>query len=448
MAQRDARLIGVYRIGTVITAGRMLTTCIAHNRFTNDMVGLAIIEFPPSLSIQEVQQALQPVEQRRNVHTPYVIQVHDWGIDGHRVYIATDELHGITLRYLMDNEDIDLRRALHLIRQVIYGLQALHAQGITNIDLRPQLITVDTTDQTDHVQLDDIGLRAILRRLGYQSTQRPDDVGYIDPRYAAPEHLQGSQTGTWSDIYQVGLLLFELVTGRLPFVGRDHDETSHLQCNSPVPPLSQFAHEAPPLALQHVVEKALAKHPEERYADAQELLIALEAACSSPAQPPEQGTRLTSEMPMLDDATIRADVRKPLHPRQVNSTLPELPNAQGIYANLCYKRKEGEIQHLPILKEEVIIGRTDPKHAYRPDIDLTLFDPKSTVSRQHARISFKDHQFSIEDLNSRNKTRLNSTILAPKHPALLHHGDRVRLGSVQLEFSVPGMEKPSVSDHR
>jgi serine/threonine protein kinase len=437
MAQRDARLIGgVYRLGAVMTTGKMLTTYTAHNRYTNDMVGLSVLEFPPSFPIHEAQQALQPLNRRRALQSSSVISIHDWGLDGNRAYIATDPPRGMTLRYVMDNEPIDIPRALDLVQQVAQGLEVLHEHGIIGNDLRPQLITVDASRVADHVQLDDIGLRAILHSLGY-SSQSPDDIGYLDPRYTSPEIIQGKPAGPASDLYQVGLLLFELLTGRLPFVGRTSAETGVLQCTSPVPQMNQFTHNATE-ELQSIVNKALAKEPGERYESARALLAVLKAVPTKPAS-----SSLTNVIPTIeDDETISAIPLSASSHTQIGSVaLPELPNAQGIYANLCYERSKGDMQQLRILKEEVIIGRADPKHDYLPDIDLTIFDPKATVSRRHARISFRDRLFYIEDLKSSNHTRLGSLILTPNQPVLLQHGDRIRFGRVSLEFRIPGMSK-------
>src|SRR5207249_2540796 len=114
------------------------------------------------------------------------------------------------------------RRALDISRQILQGLKALHEHKVIGVDLRPQLMTIESVDPTVHAQIDDIGLRSLLKELGYVASHR-EDIGYLDPRYAAPESLESGETNRWSDLYQVGLLLFELVTGRLPFVGHNDE---------------------------------------------------------------------------------------------------------------------------------------------------------------------------------------------------------------------------------
>jgi len=452
MAQRDPRLIGgVYRVGQAIATSDVLTHYTAYNRNTNDVVGLFVLELPPAIEPQAVQPLLQPLQQRRLVESPYVLRVYDWGIDGKRVYIATNPPRGVTLRHVLDNENIDLRRTLDFARQIARGLVALHTQGIAGMDMRPQLITVDSVAITDRVQLDDVGLRFLLNGLGYTGSQHPADIGYLDPRYMPPEYIQGSLVGPWSDIYQLGLLIFELVTGRLPFVGRNPAETGVLQSTAPAPRMAQFKHDTPAL-LQGIVDQALAKNPAERFTSALALLEALEkvplAARSLtrgdvPTAPQNAPRGSTDEMLAIERAaTILATPAKESSAQAPGAAgeVITYSTEEGVYAHLCYEENEAETQQFAIVEPEVIVGRMDPKRHIRPDIDLTTLDPKMTVSRQHARIRYAETFFYIEDLKSRNKTRLGELTLVPLKPEMLQHGDVVHFGTVRLVFRVPGMK--------
>ncbi len=451
MSQRDTKVIGgIYRVGPIVAIRGLLTTYTAYNRNTNDVVGLFVIEVPPVFHSQTVQQLLQPLALRRSIQSPHILHVRGWGVDGSRVYIATDPPRGITLRYLLDNENIDVQRIVDLVRQIMQGISILHKQGIVGIDLRPHLITVDTMGITDRVQLDDVGLRFLLNGLGYMNNSQDDDYGTLDPRYAPPEYFIGGQVGTWSDIYQVGLLLFEMITGRLPFVGRNTAETGVMQSNTPVPRMNSIKHDAP-VALQIIVDNALAKNPAQRFANADAFLHAL-ARIHVPHMPPRseqvmQGNAvqpgLTTEMPPLShEVTVRTPATT-----QTGKDIPihDIPTKEGIYAYLCYEKEGVEIECIPITQKSVVVGRLDPKRGLSPDIDLSQFDPRMTISRQHARIYFEGTFFYIEDLKSRNKTRLGELTLTPLKAELLQHEDIVRIGSVPLIFKIPGMNSASSS---
>jgi serine/threonine protein kinase len=452
--QNNPRLIGgIYRIGQTITSGPMLSTYTAYNRNTTDVVGLQVFELPPMFDYQAVSGLLQTLQQRRQVQSPHVLRVHDWGIDISRAYIATDPPRGITLRHLLDNENIDVQRALDLARQMTLGVCALQSQGIVGTDLRPQLITIDSVGMSDRAQLDDIGLRPLLKQLGYINSQRTDDIGYLDPRYAPPEWIAGGQTGPWTDVYSLGLLLFELITNRPPFVGRNPEETAMLQSTASIPRLAQFKHGTPE-ALQTVIDMALAKNPAARFATATALLTALDEI--RPARrplsaegsqgvaatiPPGQGP-LTNEMPRVaDDLTLRATLIEGRPDQSSPAPIPAIPTEKGIFAYLCSEIDGTETKQFEMNNQSVVVGRTDPKRNLKPDIDLTTLDPKMTVSRQHARIRYEGTFFYIEDLKSRNKTRLGDVTLTPLKPEMLHHGDQVRFGAVRMVFKVPGVKE-------
>jgi serine/threonine protein kinase len=448
-AWKNPRLIGgVYQVGQVITAGPMLTVYTAYNRNTNDVVGLQIIELPPQFQAETVLRLLEPLERRRQVQSLYVIHVYDWGIDGTRAYIATDPPRGIALRHVLDNETIEVHRAVEMAQQMARGLVALQAQGVEETDMRPQLITVDRVGNADRVQLDDVGLRLLLRRMGYVSGQRNEDIGYFDPRYLAPEIIQGGKIGPWSEVYQVGLLLFELITGRAPFVGRYPIETSALQTSSPVPRMSEFRQNIPQ-ALQDVVDKALAKNPAQRFLNAKELLKGLEtisirhgSSISAEFTPPagtlpavKSGVR-NGEMPPAPVGEITAMEDTLVEGGTTVKRTSLDVEEEGVYAYLYFEKEGEEARQFAIKDNYVIVGRVDPKRGLKPEIDLTSIDPGMTVSRQHARIRFEKTFFTIEDLKSHNKTRLGEMMLKPLKTELLRHGDVLQFGSVRMVFKV------------
>jgi serine/threonine protein kinase len=449
MTQKYTQLIGgLYRVGQILSAGPVVTNCTAYDRNTNDVVGLFIIELPPQLPHTIIHQHLQVLERRRTLQSPHVIRIYRWGIEENRVYVATDRPHGVSLQYVLDHEDIDIKRAIDLTRQLALGLGELHKHHIAGMDLRPQHITVDAIGLIDRVQIDDIGLRSLLYALGYSYSQHHDDIGYFNPRYTPPEYINNGPVGPWSDIYQLGLLLFTMITGRPPFVGRSEAETGILQSTSPVPRMTQYAHETPS-TLQEVVNCAMSKEPPRRYSSIQHFLTALDQVklpaprsvngqpqipVADKELPPSVG--LTREMTSIGEDTGTLSAR----PTDQEATLIDAAQSTNAYAYLCYEQAGAEKRRIPITQKSVIVGRTDPKRGVIPDIDLSQFDTKMTVSRQHARIRYEEKFFSIEDLKSRNKTRLKDEPLDPFKTELLQHGDVIYFGKVRMRFEVPGRE--------
>ncbi|GHO57670.1 FHA domain-containing protein [Ktedonobacter robiniae] len=117
---------------------------------------------------------------------------------------------------------------------------------------------------------------------------------------------------------------------------------------------------------------------------------------------------------------------------------PVAPESAKIYAFLDIQQNGKVAQRIAIKEECVVIGRADPKRNITPGIDLTPFDTSSSVSRQHAQIRIEQTCFSLEDLNSRNKTRLGELVLNPRKPEVLQDGDVVSFGSVKVTFRLLG----------
>lgn len=445
MIPRDNRFIGgVYRVGQVMTTGPIITICTAYDRNSNDVVGLFVVELPTQLPPAMLQQWLRPFEQRRVLHSPHIMRIHRIGTEGNRLYIATDPPRGVTLQHVLDHENVDLQRAVNLVRQVAQGLDALHTHGIAGLDLRPQLITVDTIGLEDRVQIDDIGLRTFIQGLGglSEASQKATDIAYVDPRYTPPEYSNNGAIGPWSDIYQLGLLLFTIITGRLPFVGRTAAETGVLHTTSPVPRITRFAKDTPDL-VQDIVDCAMDKDPERRFTTAKAFINALNSLPKSTtlrtsgkivdtAKSYALNQGLTREISSIQNPRLQGI---PLKDSQTVGATP-LPSMPPAYAYLCYEKEEATTQRIPITQQCVIVGRQDPKRGVTPDVDLSRIDPKMTISRQHARIRYEETFFTIEDLKSRNKTRLREAALEPFKIALLKDGDIFSLGSVLLRFEV------------
>jgi hypothetical protein len=204
--------------------------------------------------------------------------------------------------------------------------------------------------------------------------------------------------------------------------------------------------------LQDFVNRALAKNPALRFSNAAALLSALDSI-QLPRHYPggarhEQGGTPTSPGVGADIMNENLAIEKgksldATHIADQPTIRPAGRQPETAYAFLCYEQDGVEIQRFALTKKDSVVGRIDPKRGFSPDVDLSSIDQLMTVSRQHARIRYEETFFYIEDLKSRNKTRLGELPLAPLKPELLRHGDIVHLGSVRVVFKVP--DKPVVT---
>jgi len=166
-------------------------------------------------------------------------------------------------------------------------------------------------------------------------------------------------------------------------------------------------------------------HAEDESADGEQTIIKRKPG--TPSQPRAQ----TSADEELDDGE-QTIVRSRLSIGLVT------PESAKTYAFLDIQQNEQVVQRIAIKEHLVLVGRGDPKRGITPVIDLTPFDPLRSVSRQHARIRLEKTRCSLEDLKSRNKTRLGEAPLTPFQPEALHNGDVIRFGSVKATLRLLG----------
>lgn len=151
---------------------------------------------------------------------------------------------------------------------------------------------------------------------------------------------------------------------------------------------------------------------------------------SKPAMPSQVSTQPSTDQELADEE--QTIVRSRLNIGLVK------PESARTYAFLDIQQNEQVVQRIAIKEHQVVVGRSDPKGGTTPEIDLTPFDTARSVSRQHARIRFENIRCSIEDLKSRNKTRLGKLTLTPLQPEVLQNGDVIRFGMIEATFRLLG----------
>ncbi len=216
---------------------------------------------------------------------PHVVSISDYGIDDDRPFLVLELLEGRTLEEVVRGDPIDPDQALSIARQILVGLAFAHQKGIAHRDLKPaNVFLTRMPDGTEHVKLLDFGLARMVQTDGEvddQPTLTKRGVVFGTPAYMSPEQASGSPVDERSDVYSVGVLLFELLAGRRPFLGETRAELLRAHLMSPVPRLASVRPElrvSPDL--HDVIDVAMAKYQDERYADARDMLAAFDAVAS------------------------------------------------------------------------------------------------------------------------------------------------------------------------
>ena len=187
-----------------------------------------------------------------------------------RVYMVMEWCEGSLLRTIMDDGKLSQERAIKITKGVLRALDYIHGNGVVHRDLKPENIMVD---ENDHIKLIDFGIASdnTARRLTYANFT--STLG--TPNYISPEQVKGKRGDGRSDVYSMGVILYEMLTGKLPFTGPSPIAAMNDRLlNHPIPPT--VADPTISLQLQEVIYRALERDPKNRYATAHEFLHDLE----------------------------------------------------------------------------------------------------------------------------------------------------------------------------
>lgn len=209
---------------------------------------------------------------------PNLVTLLDYGqitqIPGDHYYIAMEYLRGKTLsRHFREKGRLDVGQAIRIARQVGRGLREAHRQGFIHRDLKPSnIMLVPEDDENEIVKLIDFGIGKAVERRAYEQVNGPDAeeeemtrVGLLlgSPSYMAPEQIRGETVEPRTDVYGLGIVLFQALTGRLPFEGKSQVDLMLAHCSIPPPPLDDFL-EMPVPSLSTLIAETLRKSPSER----------------------------------------------------------------------------------------------------------------------------------------------------------------------------------------
>jgi len=242
---------------------------------------------------------------------PCCVSVIDYGVHGDSPFMVMDFVTGQTLRTLLrEGGPLPVRRALGIVRQVLAGLAHAHAQGIVHRDIKPDnILLTEAIGLGDQVRILDFG----LAKLRDTVTNLTTGLAVGTPSYMAPEQIRAGEIDVRTDLYSVGVLLFELLTGAKPFDGERAAEVMRKHQEEAPPTLGSLRASAGfSQELEAVVRKAMAKQPMDRFQTAADFASALEVLPDVTA-PSELPTLQVASPSAAQDATVSS------RPRELNT---------------------------------------------------------------------------------------------------------------------------------
>jgi beta-lactam-binding protein with PASTA domain/predicted Ser/Thr protein kinase len=264
----DQRYTLIRRLGS----GGMADVWCAQDAQLGREVALKVLHENFARDTEFVERFRREASHAAGLQHPNVVGVFDRGELEDTYYIAMEYVDGSSLKELIER-GLTIAEAIEVTRQVLSAAEFAHERGIVHRDLKPLNVLID---RSGRIRVADFGIASAG---GSEITQTGSVLGTA--QYLSPEQAQGMEVTAASDVYSIGVMLFEMLTGRVPFDGDSPVAIAMKQVSESPPPPSSINPQVPP-ALDSVVLRALAKDPANRYQSAAEMHAALDAAEANP----------------------------------------------------------------------------------------------------------------------------------------------------------------------
>jgi tRNA A-37 threonylcarbamoyl transferase component Bud32 len=311
-------LAGRYELEELVGTGGMSSVYRAHDRLLERDVALKILHQSHLADAETIERFRREARAVAQLSHPCIVTVIDRGEDDDRQFIVFEYIAGENLKQVIEKRGpLPVREALELVIQVGRALAFAHSSGLVHRDVKPQNVLLNGDGQ---VKVTDFG---IARSLGVDGvTQTGTVLGTSN--YIAPEQASGKQVDAHTDVYSLGVVLFELLTGRVPFEGENFVSVAMRHVTEPPPNVLDLRPDAPVRAAD-AVERALAKDPEDRFATMDEFVDELEVCVAELDFGPDRDATAIVRRPM-----VRASRRR--RPRAQRSAWPLVLLVGGLAA--------------------------------------------------------------------------------------------------------------------
>ena len=408
-----------YRIVELLGEGGMGAVFRGHDVTLQRDVAIKVMHPHLSRKADFQERFLREARTAARLDHPAIVSVHDFGQADEMLFIVMEFIPGDNLHALLKNlrarqQWIRLDEAVHLMKQVSAALDYAHRNGVLHRDIKPANIMLKPEPVNGlpyRPILTDLGLAKLMEGQGL--TQEGTSLG--TPPYMSPEQALGEETDGRSDVYSLGILLYELAVGQLPFPIKTLTDAIRYHTKETPPPPSSLYPEIPP-ALETVILQAIAKSPADRFPDAGSLVRALEGALSDATQVAPAPTALEGAVSLLTQ--YQASLLQP-RGASILEAFDSPPPAAETGDKLQILSKDQTTRTVAIPPAGLTLGRGD-------DNDVVLDDSKA--SRHHVRLTFDGQAYRVVDLDSTNGTLLGNAKLLPGVPEVWEPAAALRIG--------------------
>lgn len=265
--------IGHYIIREPLGQGGMARVYKGYQEHLDRIVAIKVLPSYYAADQNFVDRFKREAQAMARLSHPNIVTVHDAGEQDGRLYIVMAYMSGGTLKNRMKHQ-MELAEVLPVVHQIADALHYAHERSIIHRDVKPVNVLLDADGRS---VLSDFGIAKVMESAEQHLTRPGAGVG--TPEYMSPEQCRGGSVDPRSDIYALGVMIYEMMTGRTPFQADNYTALAHAHIYEPVPPPTLFNPRISP-AVQAVILRALAKEPAHRFMHAPDLSAALDYAAN------------------------------------------------------------------------------------------------------------------------------------------------------------------------
>ena len=275
--------LGRYEIISELGQGAMGVVYKARDPLIDRVVAIKTINLALALDEKEEYEGrfYQEAKAAGRLSHPNIVTIYDVGKNGDIAYIAMEFLEGYELRNIInENGSLPISQVLDIVAQVAQGLSYAHEHDIVHRDVKPSNVMVV---RDGHIKITDFG----IARMPYSAVQTQTGMVLGSPKYMSPEQVMGKSIDQRSDIFSLGVMLYEMLTGQSPFNGDNVNAIMYQTLNAIPSPPNSLNPEVPEM-IDFIVAKALAKKMEDRYQSAKDFAVDLRACQDTLPQSAQQ----------------------------------------------------------------------------------------------------------------------------------------------------------------
>jgi eukaryotic-like serine/threonine-protein kinase len=315
-----------YQLQTTLGTGGMAVVYRARDLMLERPVAVKVLRVDFSSDVAFRERFRQEARSAANLSHPNIVTVHDFGLDSDRLFIVMESVPGTDLKTMIKQRGrFTVDEAIPLIVQACAGIGYAHRAGLVHCDVKPQNMLV-SPDQ--RLKVTDFGIARAL------ATIRPDErfeVVWGSPQYFSPEQAAGAAPSPSSDVYSLGVILYEMLAGELPFSSNDPSELARMHREArPIPP--RRLNPAIPPELEQILLKVLSKEPSARYRSADQLGRIL-LTFSQQAMP------FAANIPPVNPGTPTGQTQT----RAINTPQPVIPRGQDLAYDTKHREQPADV---------------------------------------------------------------------------------------------------------